>query len=102
MVRGILELRVDMRAGLAGFDALAGLAAFGVLSTLGVCLGLAADCLIDLRVFGLKADGPDAGRIRLFGSGLLVESDTCAQASPIGQYVTAKNTTKDTGKAQHN
>ena len=107
VVRGILEARValGMRKvfdDLATFAAFVGFATLGAASTLEVCTGLDAGCLTDLRAFGLKADVPDAGRVRLLGSGLLVESVTCAQTSSIGQYVTAKNTTNGTRGAQHN
>ena len=86
VVRGILEARValgmrDVLAALAGFVGLTGFTDLGAFSTLGVCTGFAAGCFTDLRAVGLKAGAPDAGFIRLLGSGLLVESVTCARLS---------------------
>lgn len=107
VVRGIFEARVALGIrkvfdDLGTLAAFAGFEALGMASALGVCTGLEAGCFTDLRAVGLKADAPDAGRIRLLGSGLLVESVTCAQTSSIGQYVTAKNTTNDTRGTLHN
>lgn len=74
VVRGILEVRVNLGTleGLDGFDALGACSALGFGANLGACWRT------DLRGFGLKAGEPDAGRVRLLGSGLLVESVTCA------------------------
>ena len=86
VVRGILEARValGMRRvldALAGFACRAAFAALGALSTLGAAVGLGPGCFTDLRAVGLKAGLPDAGRVRLLGSGLLVESVTCNRLS---------------------
>ena len=74
VVRGILEVRVNLGTleGLGGFDALGACSALGFGANLGACWRT------DLRGFGLKAGEPDAGRVRLLGSGLLVESVTYA------------------------
>ena len=82
VVRGILEvLAFGIFGDLPGFAEAAGLDAPGVLSALGVCAGWAPGCLTDLRAVGLKAELAEAGFVRLLGSGLLVESVTCARLS---------------------
>lgn len=82
VVRGILEvLAFGIFGDLLDLAETMGLDALRALSALGICTGLAPVCLSDLRVVGLKAELPDAGFIRLLGSGLLVESVTCARLS---------------------